>query len=41
MAARCVDLTGVDEFATGISLGNNLGEGVEHRNALPKHRLSP
>jgi hypothetical protein len=23
-------LTGVDEFATGISLGYNLGEGVEH-----------
>ena len=25
-----VDLASVDEFATGISLGNNLGEGVEH-----------
>jgi hypothetical protein len=25
-----VDLTGIDEFAAGISLRNDLSEGVEH-----------
>jgi hypothetical protein len=27
--AKGVDLTSVEEFAAGISLGNNLGEGVK------------